>query len=487
MNAHSSRSHAILCVKLTQISADQTLISTSSAIDLAGSEDNRRTDNNKDRLVESASINKSLFVLAQCVEAISKKQARIPYRESKMTRILSLGQNNGLTVMILNLAPVRSFHLDTLSSLNFANRTKRIEVNEVENQPIFTNAIGNKPTSLTGGSSLQRQPLRQLAPNLQMAPPTRRPDKPIKAFSVYSDKGRSEELVAPTSQLPNCAGQKRSLDVSSSNTIMRPSKTIRSSGFGRAIENGLSKAEIEEMIERRIDQKIAEKALSEKVSPAEALNADLQKRLTSLEQRVAEKEDSEGLQYLLMAKQHQARKEDQSALKMYQLAKPFFPRNEKLLNKINVLQEKISRKKEEELQLQNNAVVALTERTKRVYEDSKDDDEADAEADGSFIYKTKARKNPSKQKVSIFRDQASTDGPPSPRTQQLLNIINSRDLTQIKLLKGVGIKKAELIVNNLWMRGEDEDRVVTDLEQLGELKGVGWKTVENMRTGLSVL
>jgi hypothetical protein len=68
---------------------------------LAGSEDNRRTANDKERMIESASINKSLFVLSQCVEAMTKKQNRIPYRESKMTRILSLGQNNGMTVMIL--------------------------------------------------------------------------------------------------------------------------------------------------------------------------------------------------------------------------------------------------------------------------------------------------------------------------------------------------------------------------------------------------
>src|SRR5690606_11849337 len=96
-----------------------------SAIDLAGSEDNRRTANDKERMTESASINKSLFVLAQCVEAISKKQSRIPYRESKMTRILSLGQNNGMTVMILNIAPTKACHLDTLNCLNFANRTKK--------------------------------------------------------------------------------------------------------------------------------------------------------------------------------------------------------------------------------------------------------------------------------------------------------------------------------------------------------------------------
>ena len=51
-----------------------------------------------------------------------------------MTRILSLGQNNGLTVMILNLAPTRAFHLDTLSSLNFANRAKKVELKQAENE-----------------------------------------------------------------------------------------------------------------------------------------------------------------------------------------------------------------------------------------------------------------------------------------------------------------------------------------------------------------
>lgn len=71
---------------------DEVRTSIASAIDLAGSEDNRRTQNGKERMVESASINKSLFTLAKCVEAISQKDARIPYRESKMTRILSLGK-----------------------------------------------------------------------------------------------------------------------------------------------------------------------------------------------------------------------------------------------------------------------------------------------------------------------------------------------------------------------------------------------------------
>jgi len=76
LNAHSSRSHAIICVRveLRNNTNGDVKVGTVSCIDLAGSEDNRRTANDKERMVESASINKSLFVLSQCVEAMTKKQ-----------------------------------------------------------------------------------------------------------------------------------------------------------------------------------------------------------------------------------------------------------------------------------------------------------------------------------------------------------------------------------------------------------------------------
>ena len=145
-------------------------------------------------MVESASINKSLFVLAQCVEAISKKQNRIPYRESKMTRILSLGQNNGLTVMILNLPPTKAFHLDTLSSLNFANRTKKVEVREIENEPIFKGPP-RPPVAATTNVGMARQPLRPLnnAANANIIANREAKidkEKPVKAFSVYADRSK---------------------------------------------------------------------------------------------------------------------------------------------------------------------------------------------------------------------------------------------------------------------------------------------------------
>jgi hypothetical protein len=105
MNVSSSRSHAILSFQVTVATGNHqnvegdddedefekyALTGKINLIDLAGSEDNRRTDNGKERLAESGAINKSLFVLGQVVESINAASARIPFRDSKMTRILQV-------------------------------------------------------------------------------------------------------------------------------------------------------------------------------------------------------------------------------------------------------------------------------------------------------------------------------------------------------------------------------------------------------------
>lgn len=548
LNAHSSRSHAILCVRVTQTTGNETRISTASAIDLAGSEDNRRTDNNKDRLVESASINKSLFVLAQCVEAISKKQSRIPYRESKMTRILSLGQNNGLTVMILNLAPVRSYHLDTLSSLNFANRTKKIEVNEIENQPFFRDLPAKKSdgpsSSAVNGPSINRQPLRPklLSQNSHLKEVTTNVAKPTKQFAVYTDKAKPTKPsnLANTSQarsaVPSIKSPKRTS--SEANTgFGRPSKAFRrddGAKSSKATEAAMSKDAIEALIQQKVSEALAERADSTTVSNSEPISDEMQKRLEALEKRVEgqETERAEGLQYLLMAKQHQVRGEDASALKMYQLALPHFPGNEKLVRKVSALQEKIAAKKADK-RSQSPAPAKCTaaspapvERTApRRKAKTEDDDsyhevqepQAADDDEDEFVYRprTKIRRPhnakltrpvtmpllPTQSDLSFKHTPAQeSDASDSedelahaltaqtPRTKYLLNIINTKDVSQIKLLKGVGAKKAEAIVNCLCDL-EDEsgsDGRVRSLGQLGKLRGVGVKTVENMRSGLFV-
>lgn len=518
-------------MKITQTTETTIRISRASCIDLAGSEDNRRTDNNKERLVESSAINKSLFVLAQCVDAINKKQSRIPYRESKMTRILRLGQNNGLTVMILNLAPTRAYHLDTVSSLNFASRTKKIEVCEVENDPVLRTMV--KPLvamSSIGGANISRQPLRPLTAahnaNMQETDKRKQGLKPVKAFSVYSDArkspSRASSRPAQNQGIRRAEAHKRPAESMAS----RPSKMYRAadntSKF-RATEPAMTKASIEALIAQRIDEKLAEKALEDPTVAAPALSTELQKRLDELEQRINAHEDderAEGYQFLHMGKQHIARGEDTSALRMYRLAVPYFPDNEKLKAKIHRLEDRIRAKKEAEVSehptaplpvppVPSSNLMAPLRADKRSAkpratrkDESEDEDFApvhDSEpdeayaSDSSFKYKKAVRKAKKiTKKLPIFRDldeapqfsgPTSQPGEQTPRTAHLLKIINSRDVSRIKALKGVGAKKADAIVNCLI---EMDDEEVYDLESLAMLKGVGGKTVENMRVGLSV-
>ncbi|KAL1650938.1 hypothetical protein SLS61_005706 [Didymella pomorum] len=528
LNAHSSRSHAVLCVKITQTTETTVRVSRASCIDLAGSEDNRRTENNKERLVESSAINKSLFVLAQCVEAMNKKQNRIPYRESKMTRILGLGQNKGLTVMILNLAPTRAYHLDTISSLNFASRTKKIEVAEVENDPVLRTM--SKPLAVTssiGGANIKRQPLRALTAatnvNVTETGKEKKGEKPVKAFSVYSDSrkpvSRVTNLTSQNQGVRRAEAQKRAAEPS--NTFgARPTKTFRaadSTSRTRTVEAGMTKEAIEALIAQRLDERLAEKALQDAAAAAPALSDELQRRLNDLEQRIDAKEDdgkSQGLQFLLMAKQHHARGEDASALRMCHLAEPYFPGNEKLQAKMRNLEDRIRVKRDEGQKhmsapvasapvsslmapLKADKKVSLPKTAFRDDAESEDDeftpppqsdhDQSFASED-SFVTKPKAARKPKKtaKKLPIFRDDhdSAALGEQTPRTSHLLKIINSRDVNQIKALKGVGSKKADAIVNCLMEMNNAE---VQDLASLATLKGVSGKTVENMRMGLSVV
>ncbi|MCJ1387926.1 hypothetical protein MMC18_000769 [Xylographa bjoerkii] len=513
LNAHSSRSHAVLCVKLVVTTGDQTRTSTASAIDLAGSEDNRRTENGKERLVESASINKSLFVLAQCVEAISKKQARIPYRESKMTRILSLGQNNGLTIMILNLAPVRSYHLDTLSSLNFANRTKKIEIKEIENEPVFKGCPRSVHSTI--GSSMQRQPLRPLATSTHNSIPratdqaAKTGGKPSKTFSVYFDKSRPQQSVSSnyvrqSDIARHSSPLKRPLDSYMSNPA-RPAKSARRSPpVSVKPQAAISKAAIEVIIEKKVTEILAARALDQtSITAIPTISEEVQRRLDLLEQKIEGKDDerAEGLTFLLMAKQHHVRGEDASALKMYELARRYFPDNTKLESKILKLQDELRNKRGVEDNMDSNveapdtslAVGIMTSQPHKIGQtktegnngaDADYHDDDDYQSDDGFRYKpkvNKARRIKVSPAVSPIEIETRT-----PRTRRLLDIINTRDIGQIRLLKGVGEKKAEAIVASLCLgeEGTDTERIIKNLGQLGRLKGVGMKTVENMRFGL---
>lgn len=140
MNTQSSRSHAIftLSINQTKVACEAPDVETLSAkfhfVDLAGSERLKRTGATGERAREGISINTGLLCLGNVISALgdkSKKASHIPYRDSKLTRLLqdSLG-GNSQTLMIACISPSDRDFMETLSTLRYANRAKNI-VNKV--------------------------------------------------------------------------------------------------------------------------------------------------------------------------------------------------------------------------------------------------------------------------------------------------------------------------------------------------------------------
>jgi len=135
-NKESSRSHAVfqVYIEITNKLDSQVQRVKLSMIDLAGSERASATGCKGIRFKEGANINKSLLALGNCINNLSDGIKYIPYRDSKLTRLLkdSLG-GNCYTVMIANIAPSNFTYEDTYNTLRYANRAKKIKSNVKKN------------------------------------------------------------------------------------------------------------------------------------------------------------------------------------------------------------------------------------------------------------------------------------------------------------------------------------------------------------------
>ncbi|KAK9500934.1 hypothetical protein O3M35_002096 [Rhynocoris fuscipes] len=136
MNADSSRSHSIFSICVEMMSIDKNGSETDglirrgklSLVDLAGSERQAKTGALGERLKEASKINLSLSALGNVISALVDGKAKhIPYRDSKLTRLLqdSLGGNTK-TLMLACLSPADNNYDETLSTLRYANRAKNI-------------------------------------------------------------------------------------------------------------------------------------------------------------------------------------------------------------------------------------------------------------------------------------------------------------------------------------------------------------------------
>lgn len=162
MNEHSSRSHCITCIEVcgrksgspsttktgetASISKSSQSASTNSKsasdseggvdvvtwsrlflIDLAGSERVAQSGAQGKALDEARHINKSLSALARVMECLQMKRQHIPFRDSTLTYLLKDSLVEAKTVMVLNLSPAHVSYGQTMNSLNFGVRVRKIE------------------------------------------------------------------------------------------------------------------------------------------------------------------------------------------------------------------------------------------------------------------------------------------------------------------------------------------------------------------------
>lgn len=142
IHEHSSRSHTIFRLYIESWPkgsnhSHHKKYSMLNLVDLAGSERLNEFDCKSDHLGETGYINKSLFVLSNVINKLAEgKSAHIPYRDSKLTRILQMALGgNSLTAIICTISPASINYYQTLSTLRFATRAKIVKnkptINEI--------------------------------------------------------------------------------------------------------------------------------------------------------------------------------------------------------------------------------------------------------------------------------------------------------------------------------------------------------------------
>jgi len=137
MNAVSSRSHSVFLMTLLAKNKEKGTKKSSKLIlvDLAGSEKVGKTGASGQTLDEAKQINRSLTLLGKVISHLTKGSKHIPYRDSKLTRMLqdSLG-GNSRTRLVVTASPSPYNYEETISTMRFGVRAKEIKNKAKVNQ-----------------------------------------------------------------------------------------------------------------------------------------------------------------------------------------------------------------------------------------------------------------------------------------------------------------------------------------------------------------
>ncbi|XP_024019126.1 kinesin-like protein KIN-5D [Morus notabilis] len=147
LNKQSSRSHSIFSVTIhikecTPEGEEMIKCGKLNLVDLAGSENISRSGAREGRAREAGEINKSLLTLGRVINALVEHSGHIPYRDSKLTRLLrdSLGGKTK-TCIIATISPSIHCLEETLSTLDYAHRAKNIKNKPEINQKMMKSAL----------------------------------------------------------------------------------------------------------------------------------------------------------------------------------------------------------------------------------------------------------------------------------------------------------------------------------------------------------
>lgn len=147
MNKYSSRSHSVFSITIhikesTPEGADLLKVGKLNLVDLAGSENVGRSGAIKGRAREAGNINQSLLTLGRVITALVDRHPHVPYRDSKLTRLLqeSLGGRNK-TCIIATVTPGSHSLEETASTLDYAYRAKSIKNRPTVNQMIAKHVL----------------------------------------------------------------------------------------------------------------------------------------------------------------------------------------------------------------------------------------------------------------------------------------------------------------------------------------------------------
>lgn len=284
MNQFSSRSHAIFIIKVTNI---KNLTSSNLfLVDLAGSERIKKSYAQGDQLEEAISINTSLMALSKCIYSISEnKWNHIPYRESKLTKVLQETlAGNGKTTIIITISPDGTDIEETISSLKFGQRASKIyctpKICKIENDYLNNNMfmLDDQKKILEEENLHLREQCKKLLRIVETTSTKQTQNRPTR-----EKPGPEEEALEVTKDLKNL------LDVQ-----QEPVPTVDPQAYrmliaeNQELRERIEDAELEAFDSMRLTYEDIENKLYKEIDEQKSLNKKQNKTINTLNKKVEE-------------------------------------------------------------------------------------------------------------------------------------------------------------------------------------------------------